>query len=73
MSDRTFSLVTQLVVMLPQFGDQLSTLQLDLWVGGQVVSGRMLLNHSVGLDVQVPVDTEDGGGGQCRASFRVLK
>lgn len=61
MSDCTFSLVTQLVVMLPQFGDQLSPLQLDLWVGGQVVSGRMLLNHSVGLDVQVPVDTEEGG------------
>lgn len=61
MSDCTFSLVTQLMVMLPQFGDQLSPLQLDLWVGGQVVSGRMLLNHSVGLDVQVPVDTEDGG------------
>lgn len=62
MSDRTFSLVTQLVVMLPQFGDQLSPLQLNFWVGGQVVSGRMLLNHSVGLDVQVPVDTEGRGG-----------
>lgn len=72
MSDCTFSLVTQLVVMLPQFGDQLSPLQLNLWVGGQVVSGRMLLNHSVGLDVQVPVDTEDRGG-SCRPSFRVWK
>lgn len=52
----TFSLVTQFVVVLPQFGDQLSSLQLDLRVGGQVVSGRALSDDSVGLDVQIPVD-----------------
>lgn len=47
------------MVVLPQFGDQLSSLQLDLRVGGQVVGGRMLSDHSIGLDIQIPVDTEN--------------
>lgn len=56
---RTFSLVAQFVVVLPQFGDQLSPLQLDLRVGGQVVGRRVFSDHSIGLDVQVPVDPEN--------------
>lgn len=55
----TFSLVTQLVVVLPQFGDQLSSLQLDLRVGGQVVGWGALSDHSVRLNVQVPVDPKN--------------
>lgn len=47
------------MVVLPQFGDQLRSLQLDLGVGGQVVGGGALSDHSVGLDVQIPVDPED--------------
>lgn len=53
--------MAELVVVLPQLGDQLGALQLDLGVGGQVASGRALLDHSVGLHVQVPVDA--GGRG----------
>lgn len=50
------------MVVLPQFGDELSSLQLYLRVGGQVVGGRALSDHSIGLDVQIPVDTENKGG-----------
>lgn len=53
---RTFSLVAELVVVLPQLGDQLGALQLDLRVGGQVVGRGRLLDHGVSLHVQVPVD-----------------
>lgn len=55
----TFSLVAQLKVVLPQLGDQLRSLQLYLWVWGQVVGGRALPDHCVSLDIQVPVDTEN--------------
>lgn len=55
----TLSLVAQFVVVLPQFGDQLRPLQLDLGVGGQVVGRRAFSDHGIGLDVQVPVDPEN--------------
>ena len=55
----TFSLVTQLVVVLSQLRDELSSLQLDFRMGGQVIGGGVLSDHSVGLDVQIPVDPED--------------
>lgn len=55
----TFSLKTQLMVVLPQFCDKLSSLELNLWVGGQVVGRRLLSDHHIGLDVQIPVDPED--------------
>lgn len=55
----TFSLVAQFVVVLSKFGDQLSSLQLDLRVGGQVVGRGALSDHSIGLNVQIPVDTEN--------------
>lgn len=55
----TFSLETQLMIVLPQFCDELSSLELNLWVGGQVVAGGLLSDHNIGLDVQIPVDTED--------------
>lgn len=50
--------MTQLVVVLPQFGDQLCSLQLDLGVGGQVIGGGSLSDHGIRLDVQIPVDPE---------------
>lgn len=49
------------MVMLPQFGDKLSSLELYLRVGGQVVGGGMLSDHSIGLNVQIPIDTENKG------------
>lgn len=49
------------MVVLPKFGDQLSSLQLYLRVGGQVVGRRVLSDHGIGLDVQIPVDTENKG------------
>jgi len=52
----TFPLVAQLMVVLPQFGDQLRSLHLDLWVGGQVTGRGTLSDHSIGLDVQIPID-----------------
>lgn len=55
----TFSLETQLMIVLPQFCDKLSSLELNLWVGWQVVAGGLLSDHNIGLDVQIPVDTED--------------
>lgn len=58
----TFSLVAQFMVVLPQLGDELSSLQLNLGVGGQVVGGRALSDHSIGLNVQIPVDAENTGG-----------
>ncbi len=45
------------MIVLPQFGDQLSSLQLYLRMGGQVVGRRMLSDHSIGLDIQIPVNT----------------
>lgn len=62
--DGTFSLVAQFMVVLPKFGDQLSSLQLDLRVGRQVVGGGALSDHSIGLDVQIPVDTENNNNKQ---------
>lgn len=59
MSSVTFPLVTQFVVVLPQFGDKLSSLQLYLRVGGQVLRRRLFSDHSIGLDVQIPVDPEN--------------
>lgn len=47
------------MVVLPQFGDELSSLELNLWVGGQEVGRRLLSDHNIGLDVQIPVDPED--------------
>lgn len=64
----TFPLVAQLVVVLPQLGDQLRSLELDLGVGGQVVAGGGLLpDHGVGLHVQVPVNPENTN--QSKRSF----
>lgn len=54
----TFSLVAQLMVVLPQLGDELRPLQLDLRVGGQVIGRASLSDHSIGLNVQIPVDPE---------------
>lgn len=59
LSSGTFPLVTQFVVVLPQFGDKLSSLQLYLRVGGQVLRRRLFSDHSIGLDVQIPVDPEN--------------
>lgn len=56
----TFSLVAQLMIVLPQLGDQLGALQLDLRVGGQVVGRERLLDHGVSLHIQVPVDAVGG-------------
>lgn len=53
---RTFPLMAQLVVVLPQLGDELRSLQLNLGVGGQVVGGGLLSDHSISLHIQVPVD-----------------
>lgn len=47
----TFSLVAQLMIVLPQLGDQLSTLQLNLWMGRQVVGRRGFLDHGVSLHI----------------------
>lgn len=55
------------MVVLPQFGDQLRSLQLYLRVGGQMVGGKALSDHSISLDVQIPVDTENKGGVNCTA------
>lgn len=49
------------MVVLPQLGDELSSLELDLGVGGQVVGRRVLSDHNIGLDVQVPVDPGNTG------------
>lgn len=49
------------MVVLPQFCDELSSLELNLWVGGQVVAGGLLSDHNIGLDIQIPVDPEDRG------------
>lgn len=46
------------MVVLSKFGDQLSSLQLDLRMRRQMVGGGALSDHSIGLDVQIPVDTE---------------
>lgn len=54
----TFSLVAQLMVVLPQLGDELRPLQLDLRVGGQVIGRGSLSDHSIGLNIQIPVDPE---------------
>lgn len=68
----TFPLVAQLVVVLPQLGDQLRSLELDLGVGGQVVAGGGLLSdHGVGLHVQVPVNPENTD--QSKRSFNKTK
>lgn len=64
----TFSLVAELVIVLPQLGDQLGTLQLDLRVGGQVVGRGSLLDHGVSLHIQVPIDA--GGGFMVEAASR---
>lgn len=56
------------MIVLPQLGDQLGTLQLNLWVGGQVVGRWRLLDHSVSLHIQVPVDA--GGGIMVEAASR---
>lgn len=58
----TFSLVAQLVIVLPQLGDQLGALQLNLWVGRQVVGRRGFLYHCVSLHIQVPIDAEGNDG-----------
>lgn len=50
------------MVVLPQFGDQLCPLQLYLRVGGQMVGGKALSDHSISLDIQIPVDSENKGG-----------
>lgn len=49
------------MVVLPQLGDELSSLELDLGVGGQEVGRRVLSDHNIGLDVQVPVDPVNTG------------
>lgn len=54
----TLTLRAQLVVVLPQFGGELRSLQLDLWVWREVVRWGSLSDHSVGLNVQVPVHSE---------------
>lgn len=54
----TLTLRAQLVVVLPQFSSELSSLQLDLRVWRQVVPRGSLADHSVGLNVQVPVHPE---------------
>lgn len=58
----TFSLVAQFVIMLPQLGNQLGTLQLNLWVRRQVVGRQRFLYHGVSLHIQVPIDA--GGAGK---------
>lgn len=50
--------MTQFVVVLPQFSDKLSSLQLNLRVGGQMVGWGVLSDYSIGLNIQIPVDTE---------------
>lgn len=58
------------MVVLPQLGGELSSLQLDLRVWRQVFPRGSLTNHSVGLNVQVPVHSETQSPVQTRHVYR---
>lgn len=64
----TLSLLAQLPVMLPKLQDELGAEQLHLRMGRQHLRGPPVLDDSVGLDIQVPV--QPGGTGRSNKERR---